>query len=84
MTQKNQVLIVNVVVTHLMWETMALNVITRLVGADGEFSAIVKNRKYKRFHERHHFILMAMEVHNAFRNDMDHFMRECACLFHNR
>jgi hypothetical protein len=31
-------------------------------------------------HEGHHFILMAMEVHNAPRC----FIRECVCLFHNR
>jgi hypothetical protein len=27
---------------------------------------------------------MAMEVHNAPGHDMDHFIRECACLFHER
>jgi len=27
---------------------------------------------------------MAMEVHNALGCDMDHFIRECACLFHDR
>jgi hypothetical protein len=27
---------------------------------------------------------MAMEVHDASEHDMDRFIRECACLFHNR
>jgi hypothetical protein len=27
---------------------------------------------------------MAMEVHNTPEHDMDHFIRECACLFHER
>jgi len=27
---------------------------------------------------------MAMEVHNALGRDMDHFIKECACLFHDR
>jgi hypothetical protein len=31
-----------------------------------------------------HFILMAMEVHNAPKHDMDHFIKECARLFHDR
>jgi hypothetical protein len=29
------------------------------------------------------FILMAMEVHNAPRHDMDRFIKECVHLFHN-
>jgi hypothetical protein len=40
--------------------------------------------KYKGFHEGHHFILMAMEVHGISRYDMDHFVRECAHFFHDR
>jgi hypothetical protein len=28
--------------------------------------------------------LMAMEVHGAPRHDMDHFIKECTCLFHDR
>jgi hypothetical protein len=27
---------------------------------------------------------MAMEVHNKLGHDMDHFIEECACLFHNK
>jgi hypothetical protein len=63
---------------------VASSVISGLVGADIEFSAIAKIYKYKGFHEGHHFILMAMEVHNALGCDMDRFIRECAHLFHNR
>ncbi len=49
-----------------------------------ELSAIAKICKYKGLHEGHHFILMAMEVHSAPRCDMDCFIRECACLFHDK
>jgi hypothetical protein len=27
---------------------------------------------------------MAMKVHNTLRHDMDRFVKECACLFHDR
>ncbi len=33
---------------------------------------------------KYHFILMAMEVHNMFRHDMDCFIRECVHLFHDK
>ncbi len=72
------------VVTNLTWETVASSVISGLVGAVIELSAIAKIYKYKGFHEGHHFILMAMEVHNALGCDMDRFIRERAHLFHNR
>jgi hypothetical protein len=49
-----------------------------------EFSTIAKIRKYRGLHDEHHFILMAMEVHNTSECDMDHFIRECAHLFHDR
>jgi hypothetical protein len=49
-----------------------------------EFSTIVKIHKYKALHEGHDFILMAMEVHNTPKRDMDHFIKECAGLFHDR
>jgi len=32
----------------------------------------------------YHFIPMTMEVHSAPMHDMDHFLKECAHLFHNR
>jgi hypothetical protein len=49
-----------------------------------EFSVIVKIRKYRSLHERHHFIPMVMEVHDTPERDMDHFIKECALLFHDR
>jgi hypothetical protein len=49
-----------------------------------ELSAIAQIHKYKGFHEGHHFIPMAMEVHNTSRHDMDRFIKECAHLFHER
>ncbi len=63
---------------------MASNVIIRLVGATTKLSTIAKIRKYKKLHERHHFIIMAMEVHNTPRCDMDRFIKECAYLFHDK
>jgi hypothetical protein len=45
-----------------------------------ELNAIVKIHKYRGFHEGHHFIPMAMEVHGVPRHDMDHFTNECAYL----
>jgi hypothetical protein len=46
-----------------------------------EFSVIAKICKYKKFHEAHHIILMAMEVHGALRHNMDCFIKECARFF---
>ncbi len=60
---------------------MVLSVIIRLAGVVTNFNTIAKIRKYKKFHEEHHFIPMAMEVHNALERDMDHFIRECAHFF---
>jgi hypothetical protein len=45
-----------------------------------KFSATIKIHNYRRLHEGHHFIPMAMVVHNTPR----HFIKECVCLFHNR
>ncbi len=84
MTWKNQVFIINVVVTDLMQKTMASSVINQLVGADVKFNTIVKICKYRGLHEGHHFIPMAMEVHGAPGRDMDCFIKECAHLFHDR
>jgi hypothetical protein len=83
-TWKDQVFVVDVVIINPMWETMALSVITQPVGAIAKHNAIDNIHNYRRFHEVHHLISMAMEVHGAPRCDMDRFMRECACLFHNR
>ncbi len=67
-----------------MQEMMASSVINQLTSAVVEFSAIARIRKYRGLHEEHHFIPMAMEVHDTLGCDMDHFIRECACFFHNR
>jgi hypothetical protein len=63
---------------------VALNVINRLVGVATKLSAIAKICKYRRFHERHHFIPMATKVHGTPKQDMDHFIKECARLFHDK
>ncbi len=63
---------------------MALSVINRPIGVVAELSAIVKIHKYIKLQEGHHFISMAMEVHDAPRHDTDHFIRECVHLFHDR
>ncbi len=49
-----------------------------------ELNAIVKICNYKMLHEGHYFIPMAVEVHSAPERDMDCFIRECACFFHDR
>jgi hypothetical protein len=69
-----------VVVTDPMQEMVALNVISRPTGVVVELNTITKIYKYRRLHEGHCFILMAMEVHDKLRHDMDHFIKECACL----
>jgi hypothetical protein len=83
MNREDQVFITNVVVTDPMWEMMASNVISS-TSAVVELNAIVKIHKYKGFHEGHHFIPMVMEVHGTPKCDMDHFIKECACFFHDR
>ncbi len=63
---------------------MVLSVISRPANAAADLNAIAKICKCRGFHEGHHFILMAMEVHGAPRRDMDCIIKECAQLFHNR
>jgi hypothetical protein len=65
-------------------ETVATNVINPPRGATMEFNSIAKTGKYKRLHEGHHFIMMVMEVHDTPKRDMDHFIKECVFLFHDR
>jgi len=84
MTRKDQVFVVDMMVTNSMRKTVALNVINRPTGVAMELNTIVKIRKYKGFHEEHHFIPIAMEVHGTPECDMDPFIRECAYLFHDR
>ncbi len=59
-------------------------VINWLANVAMELNAIAKIYTYRRLHEGHHFIPMAMEVHGAPGHDMDHFIRECAHFFHDR
>jgi hypothetical protein len=66
------------------WEMVAMSVISQLTSVVVQLSAIVKIHKYKEIHEGHHFISMAMEVHDAPKRDMDHFVGECVHLFHNK
>jgi hypothetical protein len=66
MTREDQVLIVNVMVTDSMWETVILNVIIWLAGADTKLNIIIKICKYTGFHEEHHFILIVIEMYDAF------------------
>ncbi len=63
---------------------MASSVISQPIGVVMELSTIAKIHKYRRFHDERHFILMAMEVHGALGHDMDHFIRECAHVFHDK
>jgi len=63
---------------------MATNVINRSRSVVAKLNAIIKIHKYTRIHDKHHFISMAMEVHGALWHDIDRFIKECACLFHNR
>jgi hypothetical protein len=84
MTCEDWVFVANVMIIDPTWETMIMNVISRATSVVVELNAIVKIRKYRRLHEEHHFIPMAMDVHITPERDMDRFIRECACLFHNR
>jgi hypothetical protein len=54
---------------------VASNVINRPTSVIMKLSVIVKICKYRRFHEGHHFILMAMEVHGTLEHDMDRFIK---------
>jgi hypothetical protein len=62
MTQKDQVFIVNVVVIDQTWETMVSIIINQLAGVVTKLRIVAKICKYRGFHQRHHFISMAMEV----------------------
>jgi len=60
------------------------SVISRQTSVVIKLSTIAKIHKYKRLYEKHHFIPMAMEVHDAPKCDMDYFIKKYACLFHDR
>jgi hypothetical protein len=81
---KDQVFIVDVVGIDPMGEIMVSNVISRLVNVVAKCNAIIKICKYRRLHEKHHFVPMPMEIQNIFGRDMDRFIKECACFFHDR
>jgi hypothetical protein len=70
-------------VTDPRWEIVASNVINQPSSVDMELSAVIKIHKYRRLHEGHHFIPLALKVDNTPMRDMDHFIREFACIFHN-
>jgi hypothetical protein len=86
MTHEDQVFITTMVVIVIdpTRKMVALSVISWLTSVVAKLNAIAKVHKYKRFHEEHHFTLMTMEVHGEPRCDMDCFIRECVCLFHNK
>jgi hypothetical protein len=73
-----------VVVIDLTQETVVSNVISQLIGATTKLNTIVKICKYRGLHIGHHFILMALEVHNAHRCDMGRLIKERVCIFHDR
>jgi hypothetical protein len=72
---EDQVFVANAVLIDLMRKIVASNVISRIVGVVTELNIIPNIRKYRRFHEGHHVILMTMEVHGAHKCDMDRFIR---------
>jgi hypothetical protein len=60
------------------------DIISQSTCANAKLNTIVKFRKYRRFHERHHFILITMEVHDTCEHDMNRFIKKCAHPFHDR
>jgi len=84
MIQEDQVFIVDVLVIDLMQDIVVSNVINWLIGVVVELNTISKIHKYKRLHEGHHFIPMAMDVHGTCVRDMDHFIKDCVHFFHDR
>ncbi len=60
---------------------VAMSVISQLAGPTPKLNTIARIYKYRKLHERHHFILLAMEVHGAPGNDMDRFIKEHVLIF---
>jgi len=81
---EDQVFIATVVVIDSTRKIVALGVISQSTNIVAKLNAIAKIHKYRRFHEGHHFILMAMEVHGKLGCDMGCFIRECVRLFKDR
>jgi hypothetical protein len=84
MIWEDQVFVADVVVIDPMQETMAFSVISQPANGATKLNFITKIHKYWRLHEGHHFIPTTMEVHGAPECDMDHFIKDCARLFHDR
>jgi hypothetical protein len=64
---ENQIFVANVVVINPTWKTVVTSVINWPTGAATKLSIITKIHKYRKFHDHdgHHFIPMAMKVHNT-------------------
>jgi hypothetical protein len=73
-----------VVVINPTQKTVASSVISQPIGVAMELNTIVRICIYRELHEGHHFIPMVMEVHGTLGHDMDRFIKECACFFHDR
>ncbi len=65
MTCEDQVFVIDVVVMNLTRKMVVMSVISWSTSVVLELNAIIKICKYKRIHEGHHFILMAIKVHDA-------------------
>ncbi len=76
-TNENQVFVADVIIMNLTQEMVATNVIHQITGVVAKLNTIIKIHKYRRIHEKHHF----MEVHGTLGRDIYHFIRECACIF---
>jgi hypothetical protein len=84
MIRENQIFVADLVVSNSPWKIVARSVISKPTSKNAKPKAIVKIQKYKKFCEGLHFITMASKVHNATGHDMDYFIKECACLFHDK
>ncbi len=84
MTWEHQIFVLDVMVTDPTWEMAALSVINQLTCAVVKFSVITKIHKYIGLCKGHDFIPMAMEVYIAPRRDMGRFIKDYACIFHDR
>jgi hypothetical protein len=84
MIHEDQVFVGNVVVMDLIWEMVVTSSISRLSNVVAKLNTIVKTCKYRKIHEGHHFIPMAMEVHGPLGHVMDCFIMESIRFFHDR
>jgi hypothetical protein len=84
MTDENQIFVADLVVSNSPWKIVVRSVISKPTSENAKPKAIAKIGKYRKLCEGHHFITMALEVHNATGHDMDCFIKECACLFHDK